>query len=85
MVWVWELRRCGCCGGRSPGAAAAGPSDVDHVAKRDIDLMVRMGPGFVGRVWMGGCDGEGVWAIVTRAHGGVSGGSRQSGRGGEGR
>jgi hypothetical protein len=59
LVWVWELRRCGCCGGRSPGAAAAGPSDVDHVAKRDIDLMVRMGRGFVRRE-LGGCG----WGIV---------------------
>ena len=29
----------GCCD-RSPQAAAAVPSDVDHVAKREIDLMV---------------------------------------------
>lgn len=43
LVWVWELRRFGCWCGRSPGAAAAGPSDVDHVPKRDIDLMVCMG------------------------------------------
>lgn len=41
-----ELRRCGGGRDRSPKAAGAGPaSDMDHVAKRDIDLMVRLGCG----------------------------------------
>ena len=39
LVLGWELRMLCCCD-RSPQTAAAGASDVDHVPKREIDLMV---------------------------------------------